>query len=485
MALTKVTNSMQNSEIASVLDYGADPTGVTDSTTAIQNCINSNPVVLIPLGTYSITTINVPLNKRIIGQRDEMYGEFTSAAGTTSKLQTTAAAGNFAITIPNSAKNISFEHLEISGDNTNNGILIGETVREISMDQVSIKNVSKGIEADNFFFSNLRFVTVECQDIGFHFRGEVTTMTLQNCIVQGDKNNSVRCNAGFQMDLSGVSTGSAKSFTMIGCAAQFCVDCFRVGASTLIGGSPNILIDSFNAEDFTNSFMKFSGINELPDIQFNNLLVLQPDATSYFEFDGEFRSRGNIFIYSLFENQAWTSNTPGTRLFAKTGTNFVSFAGKLLLPEVEYDVYRRNGGFDSNLGDQRRNIGVIKMMTGERPDAIQLTGSTSYSIPIDDIAALYSQSNIQSFANKLLNGQNAGQFFGNGMIYKITSNDINSPYGTEVSYFSLRTIAGSERFAINNVVGTLSGSVSFDAIDLEIDVTSASAAKYFLISTGI
>jgi hypothetical protein len=51
-------------ETVSVLDFGADPTGVSDSTTAIQNAINSFPsgrgMVFLPAGTYKVaSTITV------------------------------------------------------------------------------------------------------------------------------------------------------------------------------------------------------------------------------------------------------------------------------------------------------------------------------------------------------------------------------------------------------------------------------------------
>jgi hypothetical protein len=39
----------------SIITYGADPTGVADSTTAIQNAINANQDILIPCGTYKVT----------------------------------------------------------------------------------------------------------------------------------------------------------------------------------------------------------------------------------------------------------------------------------------------------------------------------------------------------------------------------------------------------------------------------------------------
>lgn len=67
MSLTKVSYSMIQGAYVNVLDYGADPTGVSDSWQAIQNAIddsiygfNSSPlgnhqVVYIPAGIYKIT----------------------------------------------------------------------------------------------------------------------------------------------------------------------------------------------------------------------------------------------------------------------------------------------------------------------------------------------------------------------------------------------------------------------------------------------
>lgn len=62
MSLTKVTNSMTVGAVINVLDYGADLTGTTDSTAAIQNAINaaSNTnakQVYFPHGQYLISTI--------------------------------------------------------------------------------------------------------------------------------------------------------------------------------------------------------------------------------------------------------------------------------------------------------------------------------------------------------------------------------------------------------------------------------------------
>lgn len=57
MSLTKATFSMINGAVANVLDYGADPSGVIDSTAAIQLCLDENPLgfVYFPEGTYKVT----------------------------------------------------------------------------------------------------------------------------------------------------------------------------------------------------------------------------------------------------------------------------------------------------------------------------------------------------------------------------------------------------------------------------------------------
>jgi hypothetical protein len=57
MSLTKVSYSMITGAPANVIDFGADPSGVADSTSAIQDAIDSltNGVVLFPAGTYTVS----------------------------------------------------------------------------------------------------------------------------------------------------------------------------------------------------------------------------------------------------------------------------------------------------------------------------------------------------------------------------------------------------------------------------------------------
>ena len=54
MPLTKVSYSMINQAPANVLDYGADKTGVADSTAAFQAAISTGQAIYAPAGTYKI-----------------------------------------------------------------------------------------------------------------------------------------------------------------------------------------------------------------------------------------------------------------------------------------------------------------------------------------------------------------------------------------------------------------------------------------------
>lgn len=68
MSLTKASYSMITGSVVNVIDFGADPTGATDSTAAIQAAINSvtNGTVYFPNGTYSInTTLNIDADTKI------------------------------------------------------------------------------------------------------------------------------------------------------------------------------------------------------------------------------------------------------------------------------------------------------------------------------------------------------------------------------------------------------------------------------------
>lgn len=75
MALTKVSFSMIDGAYVNALDYGADPTGVSDSTTALQNAIDAayRKTLFIPAGMYVHTGLNVHEGIMIIGEMPMSY----------------------------------------------------------------------------------------------------------------------------------------------------------------------------------------------------------------------------------------------------------------------------------------------------------------------------------------------------------------------------------------------------------------------------
>jgi hypothetical protein len=68
MSLTKVSFSMIDGEVANVLDFGADPTGVASSTTAIQAAIDTGVgTIFYPDGTYLVNGVVIKSNQRHLG----------------------------------------------------------------------------------------------------------------------------------------------------------------------------------------------------------------------------------------------------------------------------------------------------------------------------------------------------------------------------------------------------------------------------------
>lgn len=90
MALTKVTNRMINNAVINVIDYGADNTGSSDSSVAIQAAIDAAPtqsIVLLPAGTYKLES-GITINKSLTLMGDR--ATITTDAGYTIGIEVTA-----------------------------------------------------------------------------------------------------------------------------------------------------------------------------------------------------------------------------------------------------------------------------------------------------------------------------------------------------------------------------------------------------------
>lgn len=213
MSLTKASYSMISGAVANILDYGADPTGVADSTAAITAAIAASSCVYIPQGTFKITALSI--NKTNF----YMYG-----CGDSSVLQTTAAA-NIAISVGDvsSTENVTLRQFKIQGNSSNQGgiqigtatnyvawILLDElTIRDIrnasinnyglrlrSVQELEVRNCRFLNNYYNVYRSNEGYTTATlfcgkksyCGGgaFGFYFNGSVSDITIRDYIVESN-----------------------------------------------------------------------------------------------------------------------------------------------------------------------------------------------------------------------------------------------------------------------------------------------------------
>jgi len=144
MALTKVTYSMIQGAPVNVLDYGADSTGVSDSTAAINLAIASGKSVYFPAGTYLTTgnhTITYPSNQ-------SFFGDFFGAT-TIKKTSGTNRIFNIA-----QFAQCSFENLTIDGNSLSGNGIFWRAHYSV-MSNMFIKNIGGTSPAIHISGSNL------------------------------------------------------------------------------------------------------------------------------------------------------------------------------------------------------------------------------------------------------------------------------------------------------------------------------------------
>jgi hypothetical protein len=164
-----VTNKLQES--VSVKDFGADPTGVADSTTAIQNAINyalaltngTPSIVTLPAGTFKITSsLNITNAIRIEGQ--SFSATIVSIVSATEKPAFNIYTGSG---FTNQLLGGGIANLTIKCNNTCQGIKLTSTdiyaVTRMLFENIWILDATSGVYinsgAGNSVYSN-RFVNI-------------------------------------------------------------------------------------------------------------------------------------------------------------------------------------------------------------------------------------------------------------------------------------------------------------------------------------
>lgn len=165
MSLTKATYSMIEGAVANVLDFGADPTGATDSSTAFQAAGATGKTIFVPKGLYQAS----------FGLRNSqiIFGE---GARNQSRIIPPAGATYVIAVAPNSLGTSSKQHCQIrdlSIENINSvancvGVFFSATdVTEINdnhfVENVYIDGFSKGIYVTGRLILST-FINVEITD---------------------------------------------------------------------------------------------------------------------------------------------------------------------------------------------------------------------------------------------------------------------------------------------------------------------------------
>lgn len=149
MSLTKASFSMINGIPVNVLDYGADPTGSTESTQALQDAVTAAVAagnsVYMPAGTYLVTdTIYCPAKTMIIGEHKSMSAINN---GTKINFQPTSLKSLFSTGPTGSFKDgYCFENLFIVGNSTSS---TGNSFRAFDLIKV-IKSTFRNMRVDGF-----------------------------------------------------------------------------------------------------------------------------------------------------------------------------------------------------------------------------------------------------------------------------------------------------------------------------------------------
>jgi hypothetical protein len=212
------TVSSKLSDMVSVLDFGADPTGLTDSTAAVQNCINALPVsggcVDWPAGVYLISSITI--NKQCL-----MQGSGALTGGTFIK-PTSANANVF--------------------DITNSSVYIRDFLFFPSVTQTggSFINCDAGssiVTIEDCFMSGW-FTGIVINPAGGPFY--IRNVTMKNGVVGAGSgliiNNGTDVmidtliidNAAGSQPLAGVAINACSDVTLLNCQLQHCVNSLSV-----------------------------------------------------------------------------------------------------------------------------------------------------------------------------------------------------------------------------------------------------------------
>jgi Pectate lyase superfamily protein/F5/8 type C domain len=226
----------------SVLSYGADPTGQTDSTTAIQNAINAGnaagKAVYIPPGNYTVTAHLIVNNVTLTGA-----GEWYSVLGGN-------GVGVFGNMPPAPSTNVHLSNFAIFGQvnarvDSEDFMGIGGGLQDSTISNVWIQHVQAGIWMTGPF-TNLKISNVRIQDTvadGINFDGGITNSSVTNTYIRNTGDDGIALWSNGVADTNDIISNDtvvlpilANNFAIYGGSGNSIVNDYAVDTITQGGG---------------------------------------------------------------------------------------------------------------------------------------------------------------------------------------------------------------------------------------------------------
>jgi hypothetical protein len=349
MSLTKASFSLINGAPANILDYGADPTGSADSTTAIQAALNASSNVYIPSGTYKTTAALV-----ITGNSKFVWGD-----GATSIIKPYGAIN--AIQVGNGTDNVNLGKISsICIQAATTTVLRGiymRNAREFDLSDIAIF----GIDDSNRSFVNQAIFCSFC------WRNNFTSIyglyITGDGIVLGTGIAGTECNAvtftGCKMNrLTGTGySGYGAGHTLSGCSAESCTGggaLFQYVAGLSISGgyfeqcgAANIghtikIGASQNAGSISGVYIASSGLTNHRAIELDTINGLVVSGVNFTGLTGA----GSYGIYTASS----VTNVVALANINEAGTPGVLYGGSSYPASFKFDGANLNSGASIGLG---------------------------------------------------------------------------------------------------------------------------------------
>lgn len=307
-----VTRTIQSKlrDVVSALDYGADNTGVADSTNAIQLALNENNIVFLPAGRYRINgTLNIPLGGVMHGETNtgDYFPGHPGKDGTLLFKDSASSAGPIVrLKECSGIHHLQFDHQKINGGT--DGI--------IGMDPVATTTYAS---MDNIYIMGHRTTdtTGATSCIGIKFDGSATTARVQFAnrvsnyhITNCDIGVFLGGLANVNVFTNGITRECHVHYELKGNATHGCIENVFSGLTcyTIVTMSPLAICFKLTQYAAYNVFVGYT-----------------TEAYGYEFSEGVTGISNNLFLGQSNENASWTSQANLRYMQPENVSNFAKY----------------------------------------------------------------------------------------------------------------------------------------------------------------